>query len=346
VVDDGSPDHTFETARAVFGDHPRVRIYRKPNGGKASALNHGLAMATGEIVICLDADTVFAPNTVAELVEPLHDPAVGAVAGNAKVGNRVNLVTRWQAVEYVTSQNLDRRAFSLLDCITVVPGAVGAWRKALVEEVGGFREDTLAEDQDLTLAIRRRGHAIAYADAALGYTEAPDSLRALARQRFRWSFGTLQCLWKHRGVLFRPRYGSLGFVALPNVAIFQLFFPFVSPIADAMFVWSLISVWLVRQQHGGTYALTSLEQVLGYYAAFLLVDWLATMVGFFLEPGEDRSLGWLVFLQRFAYRQVMYWVVVRSVVAALRGRVVGWGTLERKATVELAGEGGAWTGRW
>ncbi|HEU4643062.1 MAG TPA: glycosyltransferase, partial [Gemmatimonadaceae bacterium] len=284
MVDDGSPDHTFEVAKDAFGDHPRVSLYRKSNGGKASALNYGLAVAKGEIVICLDADTVFAPNTVAELVEPLHDPKVGAVAGNAKVGNRINLVTRWQAVEYVTSQNLDRRAFSLLNCITVVPGAVGAWRKSLIEEVGGFSEDTLAEDQDLTLAIRRRGHAIAYADEAVGYTEAPDSLRALAKQRFRWSFGTLQCVWKHRSVLFRPRYGSLGFVALPNVAIFQLFFPFVSPIADVMFLWSLVSVWLVREQHGATYALTSLEQVLAYYAAFLLVDWFATMVGFFLEP--------------------------------------------------------------
>jgi len=333
VVDDGSPDRTLEVAQAAFGSHPRVTLLRKANGGKASALNFGLRHAHGEIVICLDADTVFAPNTVGELVEPLHDPRVGAVAGNAKVGNRVNLVTRWQAVEYVTSQNLDRRAFSLLNCITVVPGAVGAWRKSLIEEVGGFSEDTLAEDQDLTLSIRRRGHSIAYADEAIGYTEAPDSLRALAKQRFRWSFGTLQCLWKHKRVFLDPRYGSLGLVAMPNVLIFQLFFPFVSPIADLMFVWSLVSVWLVRAQHGATYALTSLEQVLTYYAVFLLVDWIATIVGFFLEPGEDRSLTWLVFLQRFAYRQVMYWVVVRSVVAALRGRVVGWGKLERKATV-------------
>jgi len=333
MVDDGSPDRTMEVAQAAFGHHPRVTLLHKPNGGKASALNFGLRHAHGEIVICLDADTIFAPNTVAELVEPLHDPSVGAVAGNAKVGNRVNLVTRWQAVEYVTSQNLDRRAFSLLNCITVVPGAVGAWRKSLIDEVGGFSEDTLAEDQDLTLSIRRRGHSIAYADEAIGYTEAPDSLRALAKQRFRWSFGTLQCLWKHKRVFLDPRYGSLGLVAMPNVLIFQLFFPFVSPIADLMFVWSLISVWLVRTQHGPTYALTSLEQVLTYYAVFLLVDWIATVVGFFLEPGEDRSLTWLVFLQRFAYRQVMYWVVVRSFVAALRGRVVGWGKLERKATV-------------
>jgi len=335
VVDDGSPDDTYEVARAAYGDHPKVRVYRKANGGKASALNYGLAYASGEIVICLDADTLFAPDTVAELVEPLHDPTVGAVAGNAKVGNRINLVTRWQAIEYVTSQNLDRRAFSLLNCITVVPGAVGAWRKSLVQKAGGFSEDTLAEDQDLTLSIRRRGFSIAYADEAIGYTEAPDTLRGLAKQRFRWSFGTLQCLWKHRRTFFRTRYGLLDFVALPNVLLFQIIYPFLSPIADLMFVLSLWSAWAIREAHGATYAMTSVEQVLTYYAVFLIVDWVASIVAFMLEPDEDKSLTWLVFLQRFAYRQVMYWVVVRSVFAALRGRLVGWGKLERKATVEL-----------
>ncbi len=335
VVDDGSPDKTYEVAQAAYGKHPRVRVYRKPNGGKASALNFGLGYASGEIVICLDADTLFAPDTVAELVEPLHDPKVGAVAGNAKVGNRINLVTRWQAIEYVTSQNLDRRAFSLLNCITVVPGAVGAWRKSLVQKAGGFSEDTLAEDQDLTLSIRRRGFSIAYADEAIGYTEAPDSLGGLAKQRFRWSFGTLQCLWKHRRTFFHPRYGSLGFVGLPNVLLFQIIYPFLSPIADLMFVLSLWSAWAIREAHGATYAMTSVEQVLTYYAVFLIVDWLASILAFTLEPDEDKWLTWLIFLQRFAYRQVMYWVVVRSVFAALRGRLVGWGKLERKATVEL-----------
>jgi cellulose synthase/poly-beta-1,6-N-acetylglucosamine synthase-like glycosyltransferase/peptidoglycan/xylan/chitin deacetylase (PgdA/CDA1 family) len=335
VVDDGSPDETYEVARAAYGTHPKVRIFRKANGGKASALNYGLAYASGEIVICLDADTLFAPDTVAELVEPLHDPKVGAVAGNAKVGNRINLVTRWQAIEYVTSQNLDRRAFSLLNCITVVPGAVGAWRKSLVQKAGGFSEDTLAEDQDLTLSIRRRGFSIAYADEAIGYTEAPDTLRGLAKQRFRWSFGTLQCLWKHRRTFFHPRYGSLGFVALPNVLLFQIIYPFLSPIADLMFVLSLWSAWAIREAHGATYAMTSVEQVLTYYAVFLIVDWVASIIAFVLEPDEDKWLTWLIFLQRFAYRQVMYWVVVRSVMAALRGRLVGWGKLERKATVEL-----------
>jgi cellulose synthase/poly-beta-1,6-N-acetylglucosamine synthase-like glycosyltransferase/peptidoglycan/xylan/chitin deacetylase (PgdA/CDA1 family)/spore germination protein YaaH len=335
VVDDGSPDDTAEVARAAFGGHPRVSIYRKSNGGKASALNYGIARARGEIVVGLDADTVFLPGTLAALVAPLADPRVAAVAGNAKVGNRVNLVTRWQALEYVTSQNLDRRALSLINAITVVPGAVGAWRKSVVESLGGFSHDTLAEDQDLTIAVRRAGHVIAYADDALALTEAPDTLRALARQRFRWSFGTLQCMWKHRDALFDRRTGSLGLVAMPNTWIFQLLFPAISPVADLLFLWSLVSVWLVRQEHGATYAVTDLMQVLTFYAVFLAVDWLAAVVAFLIEPGEDRTLTWLIFLQRFAYRQVMYWVVVRAFVVAIRGRIVGWGKLERKATVRV-----------
>ncbi|MBI2796835.1 MAG: glycosyltransferase [Gemmatimonadetes bacterium] len=334
VIDDGSPDGTWDVATAAYGQHPRVHVLRKPNGGKASALNAGLATATGEVVVCMDADTVFEADAVMHLVAPLADPGVGAVAGNAKVGNRINLVTRWQALEYVTSQNMDRRAFSLLDCITVVPGAVGAWRTALVRAVGGFSDDTLAEDQDLTLALRRRGHSIAYAEDAVAWTEAPDTLRALSRQRFRWSFGTLQCSWKHRDVLFRPRYGTLGFIAMPNVWVFQLLFTVLSPLADLMFAWSLFSVLLMRYQHGAEYALPALENVLFYYAIFLLVDWIAAVLAFVMEPGEDLSLTWLIPLQRFAYRQVMYAVVVRSFHAAIRGRIVGWGTQERKATVD------------
>jgi peptidoglycan-N-acetylglucosamine deacetylase len=272
-------------------------------------------------------------------VQPLADPGVGAVAGNAKVGNRINLVTRWQALEYVTSQNLDRRAFSLLDCITVVPGAVGAWRRSLVQQAGGFKEDTLAEDQDLTMEMLRMGHSVAYADGAIAYTEAPDTLRGLAKQRFRWSFGTLQCLWKHRDAFFRRKYGTLGMVALPNVFLFQLLLPAISPIADLMFVLSIVSVWLNAMDHRVdgrlTYGLTNLEQVLAYYAIFLVVDWLAAVLAFLMEGDEDKQLTWLIFLQRFAYRQVTYWVVVRSFGAALSGRLVGWGKLDRKATVEV-----------
>lgn len=333
VVDDGSPDGTAAVLRAIYGSDPRVAIHTKPNGGKASALNHGISLTSAPIIVALDADTLFETDTITRLVAPLADRRVGAVAGNAKVGNRVNLVTRWQAVEYVTSQNLDRRAFALLDCITVVPGAVGAWRRELAVAAGGFSEDTLAEDQDLTLAIRRQGYSVAYAADAVAWTEAPETMRGLAKQRFRWSFGTLQCMWKHRDALFDARYGTLGWVAMPNVWVFQLLFAALSPLADLMFLWSLFSVWLVRAEHGATYALTSLEQVLTLYAIFLLVDWLAAAMAFLAEPDEDRRLTWLVFLQRFAYRQVMYWVVLRSFVAAIRGHVVGWGKLERTATV-------------
>ena len=335
VVDDGSPDRTAAVVTAEFQDHPAVRIVRKPNGGKASALNLGVRDAKGEIVVAVDADTVLAPGAIEALILPLADERVGAVAGNAKVGNRINLVTRWQAVEYVTSQNLDRRAFALLNCITVVPGAVGAWRRQLVLDAGGFSEQTMAEDQDLTLTLLRRGWHIAYADQAIAYTEAPDTLPGLSRQRFRWSFGTLQCAWKHRGALFRRRYGTLGFVALPNVWVFQLAFPFLAPIADVLFVWSLATVYLNKLQHGAEYAMQSLQQVVVYYLAFLAVDWLAGIAALLMEPGEEKGLSWLLLLQRFVYRQVLYLAVVKAVFAAAQGRARGWGKLVRKGTVEL-----------
>src|SRR4029077_9622888 len=285
--------------------------------------------------VAVDADTLLAPGAITALVAPLADARVGAVAGNAKVGNRINLVTRWQAVEYITSQNLDRRAFALLNCITVVPGAIGAWRRTLVVDAGGFSEQTLAEDQDLTLTLLERGWRIAYADDAVAYTEAPDTLGALSRQRFRWSFGTLQCAWKHRGALFRRDSRALGFVALPNVWIFQLAFPFLAPAADVLFAWSLLTVYLNKLQHGAEYAMQSLEQVLAFYVAFLAVDWLAGIVALVMEKGEEKGLAWLVLLQRFVYRQVLYWAVGKAGGADAQGRARGWGKLARKGTVEL-----------
>jgi len=333
VVDDGSRDDTVDVARRAFANDRSVTVMTKTNGGKASALNHGIARATGEVIIGLDADTVFQPHTIHDLVQPLSNPRVGAVAGNAKVGNRINLVTRLQALEYITSQNLDRRAFALLDCITVVPGAVGAWRKSAVDGVGGFRSDTLAEDQDLTIRLHRAGWSVAYVDSAIAYTEAPDTLHGLAKQRFRWSFGTLQCMWKHRAVLFRPAQRTLGWFAFPCVWLFQLIFPALSPAADLLFVWSLISFWLVRVQHGTTYALTNLRELMTLYAIFLVIDWAGSLLAFLLEPGEQMELTLLVALQRFIYRQVMYGVVIRAFIAAAHGGLVGWGKLDRKATV-------------
>ncbi len=334
VVDDGSQDRTSEVVRENFGDDPRVQLFTEENAGKANALNLGLRFAKGDVIVALDADTQFSSQTVSALARRFSDPTMGAIAGNAKVGNRINIVTRWQALEYITAQNMDRRAFASLNCITVVPGAVGAWRRDLIERVGGFNAETLAEDQDLTLQIRKLGYHIGYEEAALGWTEAPDSLRLLARQRFRWAYGTLQCMWKHRDALFRARYGALGFVAMPNVWIFQVLFPLVSPIMDLMLFYTLASASFYAWQQPEGYRFTNLQQVLFYYALFLAVDWVAAGFAFVLERKENWRLLWWLFLQRFCYRQVMYYVMVKSVATAIRGALVGWGKLERKATVE------------
>lgn len=334
VVDDGSRDRTSEVVREHFADEPLIRLFTVPNAGKATALNFGLRYAQGDIIVALDADTQFPAQTIRALARRFVDPKIGAIAGNAKVGNRINIVTRWQALEYVTSQNMDRRAFASLNCITVVPGAVGAWRRELIDECGGFSSDTLAEDQDLTLRIRKLGYKIGYEEAAIGWTEAPDKLRMLARQRFRWGYGTLQCMWMHRGALFRPKYGALGFVAMPNVWIFQILFPLISPIMDLMLAYTLISSGLDRLQQPVGYSFTNLRQVLFYYALFLAVDWCAAGFAFALERKERWRLLWWLFLQRFCYRQVMYYVMVKSVATAIHGAAVNWGKLERKATVE------------
>lgn len=334
VINDGSSDRTSAEVKERFSGELRVRLFTKENAGKAEALNFGLRQAQGEVIMALDADTIFEPETVGALAQRFYDPRIGAVAGNAKVGNRINLITRWQALEYVTSQNLDRRAFASLNAITVVPGAVGAWRRTLLEKAGGFSSDTLAEDQDLTLTVRKLGYKIGYEENAIAWTEAPDTVRALAKQRFRWSFGTLQCLWKHRDVLFRRRYGALGWVAMPNVWIFQIFFPLISPVMDLVLLWTLAAAWIERLEHPAEYAVTNLEQVIFYYALFLAVDWLASAFAFMLERRERLSLLWWLFLQRFCYRQIMYYVMIKSVVTAVRGALVGWGKLARKATVQ------------
>lgn len=337
VVDDGSSDNTFSKTKTAFEGNPLVTVVTKENGGKAEALNFGWRLAKGDVVIALDADTLFTPQTISALAHRFADNTVGAIAGNAKVGNRLNIVTKWQALEYVTSQNFDRRAFSSLNCITVVPGSVGAWRRSVLEEAGGFSSDTLAEDQDLTITVRKLGYSIGYEERAVGLTEAPDSLRDLAKQRFRWSFGTLQCMWKHKTALLNPKYGTLGFVAMPNVWIFQVLFPLISPVMDLMFIWTLINALIGYLEHQREYSTTPshLNEVIFYYALFLAVDWFGAFAAFLMEKGEDKKLlGWLL-IQRFGYRQVMYWVMVRSVLTAIRGAVVGWGKLERKATVDV-----------
>ena len=335
VLDDGSTDGTAAAVEAAFGRDPRVQLLRFPNGGKARALNRGLQLASGEIVVALDADTQFPADTIGRLARWFDDPNVGAVAGNALVGNRVNLITRWQALEYVTAQNLERRALSALGVITVVPGAVGAWRRAAIEALGGFPSDTLAEDQDLTLAVQRAGWRVAFDTEARAYTEAPQTLKGLLKQRFRWSFGTLQCVWKHRAGLFNPKQPVLGFVALPQVWMFQIALALVAPLVDLAVVFSLALALRDLLMHPTEWNHQLLSQTLLYWGAFVLVDLSAAALGMAFERDAPwGSLGWLP-AQRFGYRQLMYHVVVKAVITAVHGPEVGWNKLERRATVAI-----------
>lgn len=346
VADDGSRDRTSAIVAAAFAADPRVRLLTLANGGKASALNRALTHASGSVIVALDADTQFEPETVSRLVRWFADERIGAVAGNAKVGNRVNLVTRWQAVEYVTAQNLERRALTRFDAIMVVPGAVGAWRREALDDVGGYPEDTLAEDQDLTIAIQRKGWKIAYDEDAVAWTEAPETLRALGKQRFRWSFGTLQCLWKHRAVLWTRRPSALAFIGMPQAWLFQIAFAVVSPAIDLALLISILGTALRVSQHGWAQTQTDVLRMAAYWLAFTAVDLACGWVAYRLDTREKRYPALLLLAQRVVYRQLMYGVVIRAVDAALAGLGIGWGKLERTGRVDVlpSTPGGSATG--
>lgn len=318
VVDDGSKDATSAVVQAAYGDHPLVHLIRKENGGKSSALNRGLTLATGEVMVSLDADTLFAPDTIHRLARHFADSNVGAVSGNVRVGNVHNIYTAWQALEYTTSQNFDRRGYDLLNCITVVPGAVGAMRRMAIMAVGGYTHDTLAEDTDLTWKLRRAGWRIVNDNSAMAYTEAPESLRNLAKQRFRWAFGTLQCLWKHRGAFWTN--GAFGWLALPSLCIYQIAFPAISPFMDLAMVYSLF--------HGNFLLFAQ------FFFARFAIEFIAAFLAIRMDKGKMSLLPWL-FLQRFVYRQLMYYVVLKAIWFALRGSAVGWNKFERTGTAQI-----------
>ncbi len=340
VIDDGSRDRTLEVARNAFVKEEavgRVLILTKPNAGKAEALNYGIEhILDAELFVGIDADTIIAHDAISRLVPHFVNPKVGAIAGNAKVGNRVNLWTRWQALEYITSQNFERRALDVLGAVSVVPGAIGAWRVSAVREAGGYQIDTVAEDADLTMALLRRGYRVEYEDMALAYTEAPTNANGLMRQRFRWSFGILQAVYKHSGVLARK--GALGFVALPNIVIFQILLPLVSPLIDIMFAAGAIWYGVQKHFHPDSTDPASFHKLVAFFFAFLVIDFLASALAFALErrrPDEKEDV-WLlsqVWLQRFAYRQLFSVVLFKTLKRALEGRRFAWDKLERTAAV-------------
>ena len=321
-VDDGSKEESYKRVYEALSTHPKVEIYTKPNEGKASALNYGIAHTKAEFVVCIDADTKLYPNAISLMIRHFyqgkHPELVGAVAGKVKVGNQLNMLTKWQAIEYTTSQNFDRMAYANINAITVVPGAIGAFRRKAIEDAGGLTTDTLAEDCDLTISILRAGYIVENENDAIAMTEAPESIKQFIKQRTRWSFGVMQTFWKHRDALFNTKCRGLGFWAMPNMLIFQFIIPTFSPLADLFMILGLFS---------GNAAKIGL-----YYLLFMLVDASVSIYAYIYEREKLYKLLWII-PQRFGYRWIMYVVLFRSYKKAIKGELQSWGVLKRSGNV-------------
>jgi cellulose synthase/poly-beta-1,6-N-acetylglucosamine synthase-like glycosyltransferase/peptidoglycan/xylan/chitin deacetylase (PgdA/CDA1 family) len=323
VVDDGSADQTAAIVESLKLD--RVRLVRQDNGGKPAALNTGVRFSDAEVIVMVDGDTLFESGTLRHLIAPMADPAVGAVSGNTKVGNRRGLLGRWQHIEYVMGFNLDRRMYEVLQCTPTVPGAIGAFRRDVLDEVAGVPGDTLAEDTDLTLAIGRTGRRVVYAEDARAWTEAPSTLSALWRQRYRWSFGTMQAVWKHRAAIWTrdPAQRRIGRRALPYMFLFQIVLPVVAPLIDLFALYGILFTDPVR--------------VIGAWLAFNGVQLGIALFAFRLDRESWRPL-WALPLQQFVYRQLMYLVIIESTVSAVQGLSRGWRQLPRTGDVVVGAE--------
>ncbi|NUK69248.1 glycosyltransferase [Streptomyces lunaelactis] len=321
VIDDGSTDGTADLVDAL--GQPGVHVVRQPNSGKPAALNNGIRPARHEIVVMMDGDTVFEPSTVRELVQPFGDMRVGAVAGNAKVGNRDSLIGAWQHIEYVMGFNLDRRMYDLLRCMPTIPGAVGAFRRQALERVGGMSEDTLAEDTDITMAMHRDGWRVVYAERARAWTEAPESVQQLWSQRYRWSYGTMQAIWKHRRALVeRGPSGRFGRVGLPLVSLFMVLAPLLAPLIDVFLLYGLV--------FGPT------EKTIAAWLGVLAIQAVCAAYAFRLDRERMVHLISLP-LQQILYRQLMYVVLLQSWITALTGGRLRWQKLRRTGTVAAPG---------
>jgi cellulose synthase/poly-beta-1,6-N-acetylglucosamine synthase-like glycosyltransferase len=318
VVDDGSSDGTAELVDAL--DLPGVSVLRQANAGKPAALNRAFAAARHDLIVTVDADTVFERDTLRRLVVPFVRSDVGAASGNTKVGNRRGLLGRWQHIEYVLGFNLDRRLYDELRCMPTVPGAIGAFRREALTDAGGFSGATLAEDTDITIAVGRAGWHVVYVEDARAWTEAPPSLSALWRQRYRWSFGTMQAVWKHRAALWRRGEWRIGRIGLPYLILFQIALPLLAPLIDLFALYGVVFLDPVP--------------VLAYWLGFNALSLGLAVYAFRLDRESLRPL-WALPLQQIVYRQLMYLVVIESVISASRGTRLRWQNIERTGDVEV-----------
>lgn len=319
AVDDGSSDGTWGILTDFASVWPRLRIHRQEvNQGKAAALNYAVAHARGEVVVTLDGDTLFEPETVGMLARHFADRRVGAVAGQIKVGNRRNLLTAWQSLEYISGVCVTRMAEALVGAITIAPGACAAWRKRVVVEAGGYSRRTLAEDCDLTLTIQQLGYKVELDNQAVAWTEAPMTVRSLAKQRLRWTFGVLQAFRTHSRMVLRPRYGALGLVAMPyallSVAIPLVFMPLTYVVA-------------------GLAVASGSWQPVAEFAAFVAAVQLIMAV---VAVRMVRERPWhllIVPIYRLIYEPLRAYVLYRSLLIVVKGKALGWFRPPRTNTV-------------
>ena len=312
VVDDGSTDRTLEIASwyRKFG----VKVYHKENGGKHSALNYGLKFARGEIIVTVDADSIVGRDALKEIVKRFRDPRVAAVCGNIKVLNRVNWLTKCQALEYVTSINIFRRAFDVFGAVTVVPGALGAFRKSILEAGGLYDRDTVTEDFDVTVKTLKTGSIVQASSYAVAFTEAPQTLRDLYRQRMRWYRGNFQTILKHRDAFINPRFGFLQRLGFPFILVSMAFVPFAG---IAVWVSAIIAVV------SGAYAYVATMALL-----FMTLQTLLSLLAIEIDGEDLRLLAYAPFFV-IGYKHLIDAFIIKALFDILLKRKVGWTRAER-----------------
>jgi len=321
VVDDGSTDDTAIRVAAMEGRYGDVviRLVRRDNGGKAAALNTGIQLARHRFVLCMDGDSRLSRNTLRAAMPHFRDPHVAAVAGNVKVVNRNNLWTRLQALEYVEGLNMARRAQAYLRSVNIIPGPVGLFRREVLLEVGGYETDTFAEDADLTLRLLRRGWRIVYEDQAIAYTEAPEKLRDLLKQRYRWTRGILQALAKQLSGLLWPSNGPAVFFSLHLMFFEALLWPAANIIGNLAFV-------ILAVTQGGS------EFVILWWVLLTILDVMAALYTVAMEE-EDLKLVLYAPIYRLFFIVIIDVTKLCATVEQLLGVRMTWGKLDRAGRI-------------
>ena len=315
IVDDGSSDNTKELGKELANKYPKkVFFYSKSNGGKASALNYGIMRASGEIVVSMDADSIFLRDTLRQLVLSFYNQEVVAVGGNVRVANRSKFIGKYQAVEYINGLNLQRRSFAFMNCMQVISGAIGAFRKDKLLEIGGYSSDTIVEDMDLTVSIAKAGGKVDYNGKAIAYTEAPESIKDFLKQRHRWTIGGFQVLKKHKELLFNPKYKSLGLIGIP----YFLLFPWVDVLISTLFFFAIL-----RVLSGG-----SLMELAFFYLCICLIQGFLTFYSLKMDK-EDKKLASIAGIESLWYNHLISFVTVKAGFNFLKGSSVSWNKIPR-----------------